>query len=132
MLAAALAGVPDAIVHLIESNGKKAAFLREAVKVATCPAVVHHMRIEHFLDGFAGSVDAVTARALAPLKTLMDQSVKLISRGAVGVFPKGRNATAELAETVKHWNLKHSLVSSRTDPSGNILVIHNAESRRRK
>src|SRR5258705_1511421 len=99
VLATALAGTPHTVVHLIESNTKKAAFLREAIRVAACPAVVHHIRIEQFIDRFAGSVDAVTARALAPLKTLIDQSVRLISRGAVGVFPKGQDADAELAET---------------------------------
>jgi 16S rRNA (guanine527-N7)-methyltransferase len=130
VLASALAGVPKANVHLVESNGKKAAFLREAIRVAACPAVVHHMRIERFLDGFAGPVDVVTARALASLKTLIDQSVRLISQGAVGVFPKGQDADAEVAETAKYWNLKHSLIASRTESRATILVIHSAERRK--
>jgi 16S rRNA (guanine527-N7)-methyltransferase len=127
VLAMALADAPQAVVHLIESNGKKAAFLQEAIRVAVCPVVVHHMRIEKFLDEFAGPADVVTARALSPLKTLINQSVKLISRGAVGVFPKGRNAQAELADAAKSWNLTHSLVASRTDSTASILVIHSVE-----
>ena len=132
VLACALAQAQDTTVHLIESNGKKATFLREAIRVAACPAVVHHMRVENFLEGFAGPVDVVTARALAPLKTLLDQSVKLISRGALGVFPKGQNAAAELAEAAKHWNLEHRLVASRTESRASILVIHNAKRRQRR
>jgi 16S rRNA (guanine527-N7)-methyltransferase len=128
-LAMALTDTPGSMVHLVESNMKKAAFLREAIRVAACPAVVHHMRIENFLDRFVGSVDVVTARALAPLKILIDQSVILISRGAMGVFPKGQEADAELVETTASWNLKHSRVASRTDPRAAILVIHSAECR---
>src|SRR5205085_12632803 len=69
----------------------------------------------------------VTARDLAPIKTLIDQSVRLISRGAVGVYPKGREAAAELAEATRYWNLKHAIVASRTDPGASILVIHSAK-----
>ena len=59
----------SARVHLIESNGKKAAFLREVVKAAVLPAVVHQERVEKFGESCAEAVQVVTARALAPLKT---------------------------------------------------------------
>src|SRR5215467_14500926 len=41
VLACALAEVPDATVHLIERNSKKAAFLREALRVTNAAGVVH-------------------------------------------------------------------------------------------
>ena len=88
-IACALAGQPGAKVHLIESNGKKAAFLREAVRATGAPAVVHQERAEKFGESCAETVHAVTARALAPLKILCDQAFPLISRGAVGLFLKG-------------------------------------------
>src|SRR5437588_10600831 len=46
VIACALAGDPSAAVHLVESNMKKAAFLREAQRVTGAPAVVHCMRVE--------------------------------------------------------------------------------------
>ena len=127
VLAIALAGKPGACAHLVESNAKKSAFLREAIRVAACPAVVHHMRIEDFLGRFAGTADAVTARALSPLKVLIDQSVTLISKGALGVFPKGQDASSELAEANKYWSMKSTVVPSRTDQRSSILVIHSAD-----
>src|SRR5262245_11171456 len=66
VLACALADKPPATVHLVESNAKKAAFLREAVRTLTLPALVHAMRIKDFVQGFAETPDVVTARALAP------------------------------------------------------------------
>ena len=88
-IACALADTPGAKVHLVESNAKKAAFLREAIRVTGAPAVVHAERIERFAEAFAGPVDVVTARALAPLKSLLDQSLSLWKSGTLGLFPKG-------------------------------------------
>ena len=90
-IACALAGKPGAMVHLVESVGKKANFLREAVRVTGMPAQVHQERAEKFGESCAETVDVVTARALAPLKTLCDQAFPLIAKGAVGLFPKGQD-----------------------------------------
>ena len=51
-IACALADTPGAKVHLVESNGKKAAFLREAVRVTGVPAVVHQERAENFAESW--------------------------------------------------------------------------------
>ena len=72
-VACVLAEQPGAMVHLIESNGKKAAFLREAVRTLNLPAKIYAQRIEDFGDSFGDRADVVSARALAPLKTLCDQ-----------------------------------------------------------
>ena len=66
VIACALADRSGGAVHLVESNAKKAAFLREAQRITGAPATVHHERIEDFVRGFEGQADAVTARALAP------------------------------------------------------------------
>ena len=63
----ALAGRPGAKVHLVESNGKKAAFLREAIRVTGIPAVVHARRIEDCGDSFGDKIDVVSAQAVGPL-----------------------------------------------------------------
>jgi 16S rRNA (guanine527-N7)-methyltransferase len=122
-IACALADEPGAMVHLVESNGKKAAFLRAAVRITGAPAAVHQVRAENFGDSFAGDVHVVTARALAPLKTLCDPAFPWIARGAVGIFPKGQDVGAELTEAAKYWSIEAETVPSKTSPDGRILVV---------
>jgi 16S rRNA (guanine527-N7)-methyltransferase len=130
VIACALAGKPDAVVHLVESNTKKAAFLREARRITGSPAVVHAVRIEYFVDTFRDHVDIVTARALASLRKLYDQSLPLLERGAQGLFLKGQDLEAELTEASKYWNINDiSLVPSRTDRTGRIVVVPGLERR---
>ena len=122
-IACALADQAAAQVHLIESNGKKAAFLREAVRVTGAPAAVHQERAEKFGESFAESVHVVTARALAPLKILCDQAFPLINRGAIGLFPKGQDIEAELTDAAKYWRLEASKVPSKTGTASWIVII---------
>jgi 16S rRNA (guanine527-N7)-methyltransferase len=72
-------------------------------------------------------VDVVTARAVAPLKTLCDQAFPLLRRGAMGMFPKGQDVDAELTHAAKYWRLDASKVPSRTSPSGSIVVVRSLE-----
>jgi 16S rRNA (guanine527-N7)-methyltransferase len=129
-VACALADKPGAMVHLVESNSKKAAFLREAVRAAGVPAQVHAVRIENFGESFEKKVDVVTARALAPLKALCDQAFKFIAQGAIGIFPKGQDVEVELTEAAKYWNVQATKVPSRTSPDGSLVVIHGLNPRR--
>jgi len=130
VIACALAGKPDAVVHLVESNTKKAAFLREARRITGSPAVVHAVRIEYFVDTFRDHVDIVTARALVSLRKLYDHSAPLLERGAQGLFPKGQDLEAELTEASKYWNINDiRLVPSRTDRTGRIVVVPGLERR---
>jgi len=123
----ALAGRPGTRVHLIESNGKKAAFLRDAARKTGAGVVVHQERIEKFGESCTESVHAVTARALAPLKILCDQAFPLIHRGAVGLFPKGQHVDAELTAAAKYWRLKAGRVPSKTSPKSSIIIIYSLE-----
>jgi 16S rRNA (guanine527-N7)-methyltransferase len=122
-IACALADQPGVKVHLIESVGKKAVFLREVVRLLGLPAQVHQERAEKFGKSCAETVHVVTARALAPLKVLCDQAFPLIKRGAVGLFPKGQDVDAELTEAAKYWRLQASIVPSVTSPTGAIVVV---------
>jgi 16S rRNA (guanine527-N7)-methyltransferase len=122
-IACALADKPGVQVHLIESVGKKANFLREAVREVGIPAVVHQIRAENFGESYGDKVDTVTARALSPLKTLCDQTFSLIKRGAVGLFNKGQDVDAELTEAAKYWTIQASKEPSKTSPQGCILVV---------
>jgi 16S rRNA (guanine527-N7)-methyltransferase len=122
-IACALAGRPGAMVHLVESNGKKAAFLREAIRVTGAPAQVHPERVEKYTKGPVNSVDVVSARALAPLKVLCDQASSLIEQGAIGLFPKGLDVAAELTDAAKYWNIEATTVASKTSPEGCIVIV---------
>lgn len=122
-IACAIAGRPGAHVHLIESVGKKATFLREAVRVTGVPATVHQIRSEIFVKTPVESVDVVTARALAPLKTLCDQAFPLIAKGAIGLFPKGQDVAAELTAAAKYWNIQAETAPSKTSPEGCIVIV---------
>ena len=129
VLACALADAAGGKVHLVEANTKKAAFLREARRVTGAAAEVHAVRIAEFVESFEGQADAITARALSPLKLLLDQSFGLFTGDAVGLFPKGQDVEAELTEASKYWNIDATLVPSRTDPKGRIVVIRALERR---
>jgi 16S rRNA (guanine527-N7)-methyltransferase len=127
VIACALAGVPGAVVHLVESNQKKCAFLREAIRVTGAPAVVHCQRIEDFTGAFTGTVDVVTARALAPLVKALEFALPLLKRGAIGLFLKGQDIEVELTEAAKYWKIQASLAPSLTDPRGRIVIVQGLE-----
>jgi 16S rRNA (guanine527-N7)-methyltransferase len=131
-IACALADQPGAMVYLIESNGKKASFLREAVRRLALPARIHQERAEKFGESCAETVHVVTARALAPLKTLCDQAFPLIAKGALGLFLKGQDVEVELTEAAKYWRLQASKVPSITSPAGAIVVVRGLKPLRSK
>jgi len=130
-IACALAEQSAAEVHLIESNKKKAGFLHEVVRVTGAPAIVHAERITDFAQGFCGELDAVTARALAPLPELLSIAYPLLKSGARGLFPKGQDVEAELTQATKCWSIQASFVPSRTNPKSQVVVIREAEPKRK-
>jgi 16S rRNA (guanine527-N7)-methyltransferase len=129
VLACALADTPRATVHLVERNGKKAAFLREALRVTASPGIVHLAEIRDTVDRIAGPIDCVTARALAPLNQLVAFAEPLVRRGAKALFLKGQDVEAELTETTKYWNIQPRLHPSRGDGQGWIVELDQIERR---
>jgi 16S rRNA (guanine527-N7)-methyltransferase len=117
-LVLAILGVPE--VHLIESDSRKAAFLREAARVAGVAVTVHNKRIET-VSGLAA--DVVTARALAPVADLLDWAVPLMGPQRVGLFLKGQALDDELTAAAKSWTMRAERFDSRTDPTGTILRV---------
>jgi 16S rRNA (guanine527-N7)-methyltransferase len=105
VIAILLRGVEGASVALVESNQKKCAFLREAVRVTGAPAEVVCDRIESVAKRWAEPLDVVTARALAPLPVLCGLVAPLLSRGAVGVFHKGRGLDVEIRDARQTWDI---------------------------
>ena len=114
VLACALSQRPGADVHLVERNTKKAAFLREALRITGAPGIIHVADIGDCVDSLPMPVDCVTARAVAPLHQLVGFAKPLVAQGAKALFLKGQDVEAELTETAKYWNLKPRLHSSRT------------------
>ena len=127
VIACALADMPGARVHLVESSTKKATFLREAVRAAGVPAEVHAVRIEDFVENLAVPVDVVTARALAPLAGLLTATYPLLKAGTFGLFPKGQDVDAELTAAAKCWSIQSALAPSLTDPRAKIVCISGIE-----
>jgi 16S rRNA (guanine527-N7)-methyltransferase len=129
VLACALADTADAVVHLVESNQKKAAFLREALRVTGAPGIAHAVRIEDFAQRFSEAPNVVTARALAPLSELLALASPLLKKGAKGLFLKGQDVEAELTEAAKYWDIAYSLAPSKTSRQGHIVQVSRMEPR---
>lgn len=129
VLACALAERPGASVHLVERVAKKAAFLREAIRVTGAPGAVHLADIGDTVERFAGAVDCVTARAVAPLHQLIGFAEPLVKRGAKALFLKGQDVEAELTEATKYWKIEPKLHSSRTGGQGWIVELDAIERR---
>lgn len=106
--------------HLIESDQRKCAFLREAIRVTQSTAIIHESRVE---QESLGVQDVVVARACAPLDRLLEMAQKLISIHTRCLFLKGAQAELELTEARAHWNMQVRQVPSRTDRSGRILIL---------
>jgi 16S rRNA (guanine527-N7)-methyltransferase len=111
----------DRPVHLVESIGKKAAFLREAARITGAHATVHLGRIE---DQDIWPAPIITARALAPLDLLLDYAepyYRLAGADACCLFLKGARAEEELTEAAKNWTMAVERFSSVSDPKGVVL-----------
>ena len=117
-LVLAIMGVPD--VHLVESNQRKCAFLREAARVTHTHVTIHCGRAESLTPWPA---DVVTARALSSLSLLLEYAEPFLTPKTVCLFPKGRGVKEELMETQKTWKIAFDMLYSMTDTQGTILRL---------
>ena len=106
-------------VALIESDARKAAFLREAVRETGASAEVHNARAEN-LDLTA---DAVVARACAPLDRLLGLALPLLAPGGVCLFLKGARVEEEVETAHAHWRFTARRHRSRSAPDGVLLEV---------
>jgi 16S rRNA (guanine527-N7)-methyltransferase len=124
VLAVLLAGRSEVRVSLVESDQRKAAFLREVARQVAIPVDILSTRIESPETQIRlGSVDVVTARALAPLDRLLDWSAPLFGLGTVGLFLKGRGLAREIAAAEARWRFDVEVVASRTEAESAIAMI---------
>ena len=120
VLAILLKGRANTHVHLVESMAKRCRFLSEVVNQLTLPATVHNRRAEE-LSGL--KVDAVTARAMAPMVRLLGYAQPFLKRGAKGLFLKGQDVEAELTEATKYWKFEADLAPSLSSETGRIVEL---------
>lgn len=119
---------PGAHIDLVESSRKKAGFLQAMVGEFDLPAKVHAARIEDVKDRFS-TAEIVTARALAPLPLLLGLASPWLSRGATGLFHKGRDYRSELRQSADLWAFDLVEHPSKIDPLGVILEISDLQPR---
>jgi 16S rRNA (guanine527-N7)-methyltransferase len=103
--------------------------LRETARILGLSAEIRTERAENFGESWMDKADVVSARALAPLKTLCDQAFPLIERGALGLFLKGQDVDAELTEAAKYWKISATKAPSKTSSKGCIVVVRGLERR---
>jgi 16S rRNA (guanine527-N7)-methyltransferase len=126
VIAIQLADAPAARVHCLESDRRKCAFLREVARATGAPAEIHPVRIESIDPATLAPVDAVTARAFAPLPRLIEFAKVWLAQGAAGVFPRGRSAEAQLEITPAASDLAIDIFASKLDPEAAILRVRSA------
>ena len=117
-----LIGVPGALVHLIESDRRKCAFLREVSRETGAPTHIHNGRIEDVLPSI-DNIEAISARALAPLAQLISMSEGKLLKGAVGVFLKGQDLGDELTQASMDSRFDIKLHVSRVNAASHIAVV---------
>ncbi len=120
ILAVLHGGEPGKTIHLIESDTRKCAFLREAARISATPITLHNARIEAVPSLGA---DIVTARALAPLPLLLDWAEPHLLPEGLCLFLKGRTGEDELTAARKVWNITARRFDSLSDPAGQIFHL---------
>ncbi len=111
-------------VILVESDQRKAAFLREAARAMEISVEILSTRIESDANlAVLSCVNFVTARALAPLPRLFSLVSPFLSPSAVGVFLKGRNAAHEIEEARESWSFALETRPSLTKEEASILLV---------
>jgi len=121
-----LADVEGGSVTLVESNGRKAAFLQAVARELKLPAKIVSDRIESLPERLSPSdnrFDAVSARALASLDRLLEYAEPWLSAGATGVFHKGQDFAAEHRQAALSWSFDLVERKSRIEADSRIILV---------
>jgi len=91
--------IPQLDMTMVDSVNKKVTFLNDTIaELGLENARAIHSRIESHCEFAKQSMDIITARAVAPLNTLLEYALPLLRVGGVLLAYKGRNATEEIAQ----------------------------------
>ena len=115
---------PNIEIHLIESDGRKAAFLRTALRELKIPGMVWGKRVQEVK---LSPARVVSARAVAPLADLLSMAQPLINKETICFFPKGVNWKKEVEDARKHWSFDLKAINSRTQSDAIILELGSIE-----
>jgi len=115
-------------VSLVESDQRKATFLREVIRETGASARVVVQRAET-LDLM---VDVVTARAFAGLNKLLEMAHPLVKGDGIVLLHKGARYKSELTDAAKDWHMEVEQHTSRIDPASVILHISGLTRRQEK
>ena len=118
-------------VHLVESNSKKCAFLREAIRITNCNAEVHNVRLTTKSAPILNisKVDIVTARAVTSLVNLLDIVFPIVYEDTYCIFYKGSRVEEEILVAKDKWNFEVERVRNAVEPNGVILRLKNLRTR---
>ena len=112
-------------LFLVEADVRKAVFLKTVCRELGLKVEVYNNRIEELPPM---SANIVSARALAPLKTLCLYAKNHLEKGGVAVFAKGENWKAELVEAQKKWIFSYEAVKSTLHEGSVVLVLRGIKS----
>ena len=115
-----LAAITALDIHLVESDARKCAFLREAARVMGVGVTIHRTRIE---KAALRDIDVVTARALASLDALLGYAAPMVKNNGICLFLKGTSLDTELTAANKIWHIESTKTQSLSDPSSWILRV---------
>jgi len=114
-------GRADLAVTLVESDKRKAAFLRAVVRQLSLSNV--RIVTERIEEAIPLNSSNVSARALAPLPLLMSYVARHLAEGGRAWLMKGRNWSSEVDEARRQWRFNLWVHQSETDPDAAILEI---------
>ena len=125
VIAILLAEQEGARIELVESNGKKCAFLRAVARATDAPVDVVPERIESFAERRHEGIEVITARALAPFAELCRMAEPIMSDESVMLLLKGQDFVYEEREASKYWDYDLLITDSVSDPGGRIVTVRN-------
>ena len=107
-------------VGLVESDQRKSAFLRAALREADAKGTVFPERIESLAPQGA---DVVSARALSDLRTLLGFAHRHLTTGGIALFPKGATWEKEVSDARNEWSFTCEARKSDTEEGSVVLRI---------
>ncbi len=101
-------------VDMVEADRRKAAFLQTALATLGLAGKVWCERVENTK---APAADCVTARALAPLETLLRLALRLLTPTGTALFLKGPRAQEEIESAAINWHMTVELLPGASNRS---------------
>jgi len=116
-----IAALSKARVTMVEARPRRVDFLRRAADVLRLPASTEILcaKVEKVP---ARKFDVISARAFAPLDTLLPLGLPFSDSATRWILPKGRNAASELEAQRGLWHGTFRVEPSLTDSEAGIIV----------